>query len=188
MTTLRQRTRHVHKDSDDEGPAPILNDEEQEKIIDELKRNSALSNAVNIWLFRATVALSLGTQLHFLFDTSGRHPLTTILPTRFSNTQPLIPFAKVFTLLLVALHVNALFLLTTSLPFKVKLDPMQTFILSNLALAVAFVTRTTDFAQLFWWAGPSFLMAGVQAAVRWMHESEGSVAQLEKLKYDAKSA
>ncbi|KZV88925.1 hypothetical protein EXIGLDRAFT_838852 [Exidia glandulosa HHB12029] len=187
MATLRQRTQHVHKDSDDEEPAPILNDQEQEKNIDDLKPKSALYNAVNIWVFRATVVWSLGMQLQLLFDTSGQHPLTTILPARIGNMLPLIAFAKVFQLLLIAIHVNELFR-TTSLPFKVKLGHMQTFILWILALALAFATRTTNLGQLFWWAGPSFLMAGVEAAARWMPESEGSVAQPEKLKYDAKSA
>ena len=85
----------------------------------------------------------------FLLNNRERCPFTDTFPASWSNPQPLIPLARDFEVLNIALHVYCL------LPEGERLDCPITvghaLALSVAPFAIALVTRTTDFEQLFWW-------------------------------------
>ncbi|KAI9058389.1 hypothetical protein FKP32DRAFT_1614849 [Trametes sanguinea] len=197
-TAVRQRTPFRFSE-DDEQDDHVLDEQEQEKVIDRLRQQSANSNAMYSLGLQTVVGLSLLLHIIYMLCSSGESPLAVLF-----HNAPLrspMPLASVFALLQILIHcnlsLNALpsnhrlrravqrYHPSTQLP--VRLSHPLSIIAPTLAPLYAFLMGQ-DWVDVLWWSTTGCLTLLVAAVLRWMREEEQAIAELEKLRYDARGA
>ena len=130
-------------------------------------QETTASRWADTWVYRGMVLLSLHLYVlpvtyvmwissprvekraAFLLNNAERCPFTGTFPASWSNPQPLIPLGRDFEVLNIALHVYCL--LSERERRDCPITIRHACALSIAPFAIALVTCTTNFEQLFWW-------------------------------------
>ncbi|RDX53279.1 hypothetical protein OH76DRAFT_1399166 [Lentinus brumalis] len=197
--TIRQRAPFQFSE-DDDTDVHILDEEEQEEVIEDLRKKNDDSNAVYLMGLQAVLALSLLLQLVYLFKPNKISPFAVLLPG--STSEPL-PLANGLTILQILIHINlSLNCLPPNHPYR-KLVPRSTLpgslsiplpLLHPVALALPVIAPFLalalgrGLADLVWWAEPGILLAIVAVVKKWIADGEKDIMKLERLRYEARGA
>ncbi|KDQ11052.1 hypothetical protein BOTBODRAFT_190014 [Botryobasidium botryosum FD-172 SS1] len=187
-TNLRQR-----RTQDEAGP--VLDEQEQEEIIRNLRAESNKSTANHVFFLLSLLTLSLILQFIFLNKSAWSTQTATPLSIFFSEAPaPLLGGAVLFTLV----HISVLILDIGLLPPdpNLKIDTLPSFIhpllpvrglFLLLAPTISFLMRK-DMAQTIWWALPAGVHSIVWLSSKWIEAEAQSLQKLEELRYNAKGA
>ncbi|OSD07193.1 hypothetical protein PYCCODRAFT_1381746 [Trametes coccinea BRFM310] len=198
ITAVRQRIPFRFSE-DDEQDEHVLDEQEQEQVIDRLRQESASSNEMYSLGLQAVIGLSLLLHVLYMLRSSGESPLAVLFQN--ASLRSPMPLASVFTLLQILIHCN-LGLNTlplhnrlrravqrypspTQLPVPIS-HPLSVFA-PALAPLYAFLMGQ-DWVDVLWWSTAGCLTFLVAAVLKWMREEEQEIAELEKLRYDARGA
>ncbi|KAH0586197.1 hypothetical protein H2248_007456 [Termitomyces sp. 'cryptogamus'] len=170
----------------------ILDEEEQEKLIETLKKENQSSNYHFITILRVLLILSSILQIISLFN----NPLLTIFPTTILDTTPEIPLPIPFTLLNMFLHFN-LALVT----FPTELRSLNIFSEAalhsfpyQLTYAVAAVPPTLSmflrksWQSTAWWGVTILVVFTVQTVTYSINKGNESISELESMRYVSRGA
>ncbi|KAG8702688.1 hypothetical protein FRC12_008686 [Ceratobasidium sp. 428] len=194
-STVRQRKVFTFSEDGDktEDEARILDEQEQEDIVDELRQAAKRSNDSLARAITGILVLGIISQLYFLSTIlrgSQLTPLSPLLDT-FLEPKPLIPLASVLTVLhvgILSLDIISLLPALSSLQKSIPADfsryaPLATSLAPTLA-----IISGRDVAQLAWWCVPAEITALVWVSRGWMAGAVEDIAGLEQLRYDSKGA
>ncbi|KAG9007141.1 hypothetical protein FRB94_014614 [Tulasnella sp. JGI-2019a] len=203
MDELRQRApfRLVGEDEAVDNMNPedderhILDEQEQEKVIQDLRQMSQKSDWIYVQALRMIMLNSIMLQVVFLSSlVTYRHSRTipTPLSPFFSTVpRPLIPIASGFTFLAITLHILDAFLISSSSCLTPILVAGGFSIpRAALYLLAPFLSVLTgrDLPQTIWWAFPAVVAGLVILMQRWTSDNTRSVEELEGLRYNAPGA
>ncbi|KAI0720457.1 hypothetical protein C8T65DRAFT_735794 [Cerioporus squamosus] len=197
--TVRQRATFRFSE-DDETDVHILDEEEQEEVIEDLRKQNDDSNAVYLMGLQAVLALSLLLQLVYLFNPRKISPFAVLFPS--STSEPL-PLATGLTILQILIHAN---LSLNCLPrnHSYRTSPPPSTFPGSLAIPLPLshpvpialpviapllaLLLGRGFADLVWWAEPGVLCAIVAVVKKWIADGEKDIMKLERLRYMARGA
>ncbi|KAH8104775.1 hypothetical protein BXZ70DRAFT_615670 [Cristinia sonorae] len=202
--SVRQRVPFRFSENGDEN-ARILDEQEQEELLEQLKRKSDENNSQYSFFIRIVIALS--STLHILYLLKSPESKKPPIAVLFPNYTPPDGFRPItghlfFTTLNLFIHANLSVHLAhpthhvrewlargdyhqyTSflpLPFSVLFAlsapaPLMSFIVSN------------GWHDVVWWGETAAMVWFVSSAHRWMGEETESLRNLERLRYDARGA
>ncbi|CCM03493.1 uncharacterized protein FIBRA_05627 [Fibroporia radiculosa] len=195
--SLRQRIPFRFSEND-QSDDHILDEQEQEELIESLRRQSR--TVASQYVIYAEVILGLSCLLHviFLFKQDKESPLYALLPT-IVPTAPL-PLAALFAVLHIALHLNLGLLLLpyessiirwlASLPPPLSALPIvlsHPICLVAPALAPALsLLLLRGWPETVWWSVAGAMTWFVYTIRQWPEQSEDDIRQLENMRYDAR--
>ncbi|KAH9480407.1 hypothetical protein JR316_0007005 [Psilocybe cubensis] len=190
MDTLRRRIPFKLSEDDDTGlENDILDEQEQEELIDELRReNENVNHAYSIAL---KVLVGLSCILHV--TTINHNPLFSIFPIQGNEVS--IPLPAIFTILALYIHFN-LVLLFFSNEIRIRfnlsgpIDPLSFQLLYSLS-AVAptlclFLQKPWQITA--WWCETGLIVFIVHTVMDAIQQSNQGIAELETMKYTAPGA
>ncbi|KAI0670767.1 hypothetical protein C8Q78DRAFT_1069514 [Trametes maxima] len=203
MTAVRQRI--PFRFTEDEGPeGHILDEQEQEEVIERLRKQSTGSNTVYLIGLQGVIGLSL--LLHFLYISRSpkQSPLAALFPDTPASSP--VPLATPLALLQVFIHFNlslnvlgmfpldhplrqaprsGVFPPWTRLPISVS-HPVTLSIPAAAPIYALFLGQS--WPDVLWWATSGIITAVVVVALKWMKDEEEEITTLEKLRYTARGA
>ncbi|KIP06203.1 hypothetical protein PHLGIDRAFT_128414 [Phlebiopsis gigantea 11061_1 CR5-6] len=179
--------------------ALVLDEQEQEEVIQNLKDKSEHHNTQYIILFQIVIGLSALLHVVFFFSPSKQSPLAAIFPTSGSESTPRkLPLTTYFTITHMLLHVDlSLHLLPPSNRVRSFIAGTTSntipgsyallFSLLSVAPLVALFMRLS-WVDIAWWSTALLLTWFIHGGQRWMRDEEEALQKLETLRYDAKGA
>ncbi|KAI0346030.1 hypothetical protein BDW22DRAFT_1370486 [Trametopsis cervina] len=193
--SLRQRSTYRSSDDDDSN-GPILDEQEQEELINDLKEESQTRNTQYQYLLQVFIALSAVLHISYLLNGSGETPFAAILPR--TAPSPPIPGASAFIFLALFVHAN-LSLHLVSPQHAVRSNLANTFaghvplrqpfiFLASLIAPVLAVCLSRSLVDVMWWCFTLNLAAFIFSAQRWFRQEAEAIQRLENMRYDARGA
>ncbi|KLO12989.1 hypothetical protein SCHPADRAFT_828687 [Schizopora paradoxa] len=206
----QMRKRNPFKSIDDgveQDDVRILDEQEQEEVIQELRRVNNASN--NQFLIALRILVGISTFLRVLSFDSPQLILSLFLTIR-THDSPII-LSRLFALLHTGVHLNVLLHLFTNsnsspgaagISRQIRLDDVPswiadvpylplpftwTFFLALLAPLTSIVS-TRAWQQSAWWSTAFCLSLVSGRILAWISEGEESIRKLEGLQYNAKGA
>ncbi|KZT09118.1 uncharacterized protein LAESUDRAFT_748343 [Laetiporus sulphureus 93-53] len=197
--SLRQRVPFQSSaENEQQGEEHILDDQEQQELIEGLRRQSDAATSQYLFLVQAVIGLSL--LLHIVFILSGDNPFYALLPW-FEPLPPAIPLSPFFAFLHILLHLNLFLLLLppahplilaiAGLPFPLSLITLPLaftfvgpFTLGAPALSLLFLA---GWPEVFWWSVLAGLTWFVYSVKNWNEQSDVEIRELEGLSETWKS-
>ncbi|KAM5533471.1 hypothetical protein V8D89_012909 [Ganoderma adspersum] len=198
-TAIRQRVPfRFSEDGDSDGR--VLDEQEQEEVIDRLRKQNEDSNTVYYTGLQVVIGLSLLIHSVFALSSTRLSPLAPLFPNLPSEP---VPFANALLLLQFLVHANLvvyclppkhhlrLKISNTRLPRSWSLPLPLSHPLSIVLPMVApvyslFLGRGT--VDVLWWSATGFLTAVIALTTKWMKDAAKDVEELEKLRYRARGA
>ncbi|KAI0697904.1 hypothetical protein BC835DRAFT_1336796 [Cytidiella melzeri] len=195
--SLRKRNTFKSSETGDEDQGPILDEQEQEQLINLLKKDSAAKNARYAGLLQGLVGISAILHLMYLSSSTGESPFAAVLPPGSTSSRPL-PVAPFFSSVALFIHVNLFLRLlpsahfirrSVSSTFAGHVPLRYTFIFAMAAVApVLSLALWQSWADVLWWCTTVCLVYWIYTAQSWFEQEAEEIKQLEKLQYDAKGA
>ncbi|KAI0087852.1 hypothetical protein BDY19DRAFT_994740 [Irpex rosettiformis] len=194
--SIRQRTTfRFSEDGDDSGP--VLDEQEQEELINDLRQHSEVRNAQYVLLLQVLIAVSVILQLMYLFSGTRESPFVAILLPEATPSKP-IPASTLFIAISLFLHAN-LSLSFLSQTHMIRRSVSSTFgghvplryVFLFVASAIAPLLSSVlwqSWADLLWWSTTPCLVYFMYSAQCWFDEEAEAIRGLEKMRYDAKGA
>ncbi|KAJ3983608.1 hypothetical protein F5890DRAFT_164162 [Lentinula detonsa] len=197
---LRRRITFKFSEETEEGPI-LLDDQEQEEVIETLRKENAKSNKQSILMMK--IVLLLSTILHIIyFINPTDDPLLILLPR--ANLDETIPLPRPFTFISLVLHVNLMLLLdsTSVRNFLVQagvglddniqlgnytLSPTLAYALAFVAPAVCLFLRRS-WLTIAWWSITVCVTYAVQLVLEAAAQGDEHIRSLEAMKYAAPGA
>ncbi|ESK87160.1 hypothetical protein Moror_11853 [Moniliophthora roreri MCA 2997] len=195
------RRRNPFKFSSDEGEENVVLDEqEQEEVIQRLREENNKSSAQYSLAIQCIVCLSTLVHLIYLFNPTAE-PLSALIPNQPSlGIDPQIPLPRPFTVISLALHLNAILLFDPThvhfllrrmqLGDNIEIHPLPynlSYILSLVAPAVCFFLRK-PWLTIGWWSITPAVIYAVQAVQEAITQGNENITALEAMKYTAPGA
>ncbi|KAH6912608.1 hypothetical protein BKA70DRAFT_1422182 [Coprinopsis sp. MPI-PUGE-AT-0042] len=191
MESLRRRV--PFKQDDDEGnETRILDEQEQEQVVEDLRSRNDSSNAqYRLWL-QGLLAISALLQLIYLFNPSKDSPLLTLFPPSGPASSP-VPLSTLLTLISLVSHGSLVMLsrqqthllaqlrLPDGIPFSVLYSISA--VGPTLALVLGKPWQTT-----VWWCFTAAIIFVSQTVLEAIDAGDHSVAELEAIMYRAPGA
>ncbi|KAF5315495.1 hypothetical protein D9619_007175 [Psilocybe cf. subviscida] len=187
MDTLRRRIPFkLADDNDDNNDNLILDEEQQDAVIESLRKENDI---VNRWYSSALMlVVGLSCILHLL--TFQRNPLLAIFP--INSTQPSLPLPAAFTILSLFVHANlALFLdVKVRLSIRETLTPLSYRFLYLLCAVAPTLSLFLNkpWQTTVWWCSTPLVVAMVQTVLDSVQQNIQGIADLETMKYSAPGA
>ncbi|KAL6304333.1 hypothetical protein BKA93DRAFT_825791 [Sparassis latifolia] len=199
--SVRRRVPFVSSDTAEEDDH-VLDEQEQEELIETLRKQSDASNVHYLILLQITLAFSCMLHLIFVFHEPKLSPLYAFFPPPPDTSPHTIAFPVLFGAVHILLHLNlSLTLLPPthrlrrmllSLPPPLRAVPIpltHPAVLCAAALAPAFsLVLRCGWADVVWWALAGGMTALVWAVQAWISQSERGIRELEGLRYNARGA
>ncbi|TFK64643.1 hypothetical protein BDN72DRAFT_846410 [Pluteus cervinus] len=195
MDNLRRRVPFtISESAEDHEEALILDEQEQEAIIESLRKENVESNQQYLLFAYVLLGLSTFLQVISFFGSSERNPILNVFPTNQTGGIS-IPLSRVFTLVSLIIHFDLLRSIypdeqgsTTLLDVSVPTTPIYisyciTTIPTILSLSLSCPWQTTT-----WWSVPivmTFLTHFVKESIR---QGRSLLSELESKKYVAPGA
>ncbi|KAG8687748.1 hypothetical protein FRC08_011823 [Ceratobasidium sp. 394] len=194
-STVRQRKAFAFSEDGEnvEGENRILDEQEQEEIIDELRQAAKRSNDNLTMVITGILVIGIVSQLYFLSTTlrgSQLTPLSPLLDT-FLEPKSLIPLASTLTVLhigVLALDIISLFPTLSNVQKSIPADISRYAPLTACIAPIIAIISGRDVAQLAWWCVPAEITALVWVSRGWMAGAVEDITGLEQLRYDSKGA
>ncbi|KAF9450584.1 hypothetical protein P691DRAFT_665001 [Macrolepiota fuliginosa MF-IS2] len=194
MDTLRRRTTFKFSEQD-EGDDRILDEQEQDELIQNLRKQNEQSTNQQLIFVRILVLLSALLQFIHLLTPTKTNPLFVIFPNETQLSPPTIPFATGFTIISLLIHLNLAILfhpddVRTHLQLTHNPRPLS----YGLLYALSAVSPTLSiFLQLpwqitVWWLLTSIIVFVVQTVMDTVESGSQSVSELESMRYVARGA
>ncbi|TBU28630.1 hypothetical protein BD311DRAFT_722194 [Dichomitus squalens] len=185
---------------DDDLDGHVLDEQEQEEVLDRLRKQNQNSNAVYYTGLQFVVSLSLLIHAVFTFSSTKISPLAPLFPD--SPSKP-VPFTNALLLLQYMVHGNLILYclprkhhmrqmipnasLPRSFSLPLPLSHPAAIVLPLIAPAYAtFLGR--GIVDVLWWSAAGILSLVVGLATKWMRDAEKDVEELDKLRYTARGA
>ncbi|KAL0961094.1 hypothetical protein HGRIS_006076 [Hohenbuehelia grisea] len=200
MENIRQRLPFKFSDSEDNTtPSEILDEQEQDEVIQDLRRRNSSSN--QHYGLAGLIILFLSFLLHvvFLFSSRKASPLLSILPSEIIDPDPPLPLVSLFSLISLALHLN----------LAILLDPQRArsllggefgeqislhYLSYQFSYAIAAVAPTLclflgrSWQTIVWWCFPIGLIYITQSLQQAIAQGHESIMALEAMRYRAPGA
>ncbi|KAG9097090.1 hypothetical protein FRC06_007977 [Ceratobasidium sp. 370] len=194
-STVRQRKAFAFSEDGEiiEDESRVLDEQEQEEIIDELRQAAKRSNDNMTMAITGMLVLGIVSQLYFLSTMlrgSQLTPLSPLLDT-ILEPRPLIPFASILTILhigILALDIISLLPALSNLQKSIPTDFSRYAPLTTCLAPALAILSGRDVAQLAWWCVPAEITALVWVSRGWMAGAAEDIMELEQLRYDSKGA
>ncbi|KAJ3996912.1 hypothetical protein F5050DRAFT_1504323 [Lentinula boryana] len=197
---LRRRITFKFSEETEESPV-LLDDQEQEEVIETLRKENAKSNKQSISMMK--IVLLLSTILHIIyFINPADDPLLILIPR--ANLDETIPLPRPFTFISLVLHVNLILLLDSTSVRNVlvqagiglddsiqlgnyTLSPTLAYALSFVAPAVCLFLRRS-WLTVAWWSITVSVTYAVQLVLEAAAQGDEHIRSLEAMKYAAPGA
>ncbi|KAI0320528.1 hypothetical protein OF83DRAFT_1104363 [Amylostereum chailletii] len=186
MSSVHKRTPFKYSEEAETLEDVVLDEEEQEDVIEDLRLQNKNANAQAFIMLRAIISLAIF--LHFMALSREINPLDAF----FSNDHPspMIPLAPLFTFTHVALLLDLALYGWTNFPWIFRLPPVThkaAYVIAGVAPFLCVVTGQ-GWVNIAWWSF-GFATVGVDDFIhRMVARSEAYIADLEKKKYLARGA
>lgn len=194
MDSFRRRIPFKFSEHESGEDAEVLDEQQQDAVVEKLRRANAVASAQYQLMLRTVLALSALLQLVFLFSPSKQSPLLIIFPSSVEH-EPSIPFPSCFTLLSLFLHLNLAILCHPDLVrVHLQLNNNPRSLSYELLYSMSAVPPTLSlFLQktwqtTVWWCSPALIIFIVQSVMEAIETGNQGVAELESLKYVAPGA
>ncbi|KAI0057815.1 hypothetical protein BV25DRAFT_1830733 [Artomyces pyxidatus] len=182
MAALRQRIPFT-LESNEESETVILDEQEQEEVIENLRTQEDASNRQFRIIVRGIVGSSLCIHLWYL--------VRRINPfNAFFTPVPPIPAAALFALIHIAVHANLLLLSWPTRSFMQDITPLSyptLYAISGVAPLISFLAGRGA-ANVLWWSFALGALAFHHAVQLSISRGQAEIAQLETLRYNARGA
>ncbi|OBZ71542.1 hypothetical protein A0H81_08427 [Grifola frondosa] len=195
--SLRQRIPFRYFDAEEETER-VLDEQEQEELIQDLRRQSDSSNNLYVTLLHVLLALSGIVHLIYLYSPTKESPFSALLGSH--SPAPPIPLASAFDVLHMLLHLHLhLHLLhpehpirrmlssAPNIPFPLPLTHPLILTAPALAPVLSLLLRR-DWRDALWWSVASGMTWLVYSTLKWIQKNEEDIHELEKMQYDARGA
>ncbi|KIK52076.1 hypothetical protein GYMLUDRAFT_50148 [Collybiopsis luxurians FD-317 M1] len=184
--------------------ATILDDQEQEALIEDLRNENTKSNKQSIVMMQILCLLSSVLHLIYLVDPTD-DPLLILFPQHSkSSMDDTIPLPHPFTLVSLALHVNLLLLLDSisirnvllrigiglddNADFRLyTLSPTLSYTLAFVAPAVCLFLRRSWWT-VAWWSITALITFAVHSVLESIASGNEHITSLEAMRYTAPGA
>ncbi|KDQ62335.1 hypothetical protein JAAARDRAFT_122292 [Jaapia argillacea MUCL 33604] len=172
----------------------ILDEQEQEEIIEELKREISKSSSQYTSALVLVVGLSCLLQFISLLKPPTEHPFVPIFSSDIA--EPAIPGARPFTVLHILIHANLLLSLLFDQNWvkdlelgQFRLPTSYTHMLLASAIApILSVILGKTWATTGWWSVTILVSLLVQTVQGWLEAGNENIVELEKMRYVARGA
>ncbi|KIM43219.1 hypothetical protein M413DRAFT_26388 [Hebeloma cylindrosporum] len=180
MDTLRRRIPFkLEGDSEEIYDNVVLDEQQQEEIIDRLRKENDVVN------WRYSIALKIVVALSFISQLVSftNNPLLAIYPIR--GPEPSIPLPGVFTILSLFIHLNLALLFSSG---KIRPLPYQLlYTLSAVAPTLSLFLQK-PWQITVWWCITPLMVYLNQTVMDAFQQSIQGIADLEQMKYTAPGA
>ncbi|KDR82804.1 hypothetical protein GALMADRAFT_134357 [Galerina marginata CBS 339.88] len=192
MDTLRRRIPFkVGEDDDANTDGEVLDDQQQEELIEVLRKENEIVNQRYSTALKVVVGLSCMLQL----ITFNQNPLLTVFPIQ--GTESSIPLPAIFTLLAVYIHANLIIMFFAN-EFRVRFQfqfsnlvgPLSyqfLYLLSAVAPTLCLFLQK-PWQAILWWCTTPLMVFIVHAVMDAIQQSNQGIADLETMKYKAPGA
>ncbi|THG98824.1 hypothetical protein EW026_g3433 [Hermanssonia centrifuga] len=200
--SLRQRIPFKFPAEGEEDDGHIMDEQEQEEVIHQLKIQSDSQNARYNFLLQIVIALSLVLHLIYILGSPKRSPLAVIFPPVDASSRT-IPLPGLFASVHVVIHSSLILhvspkarfslsaLLGESLQASVRnfvpLPYPIMFGACSIAPIISLMIGQT-WADVIFWSLAAALTWFIHSAQNWMKRDVDSIRQLEAMRYDARGA
>ncbi|RPD62382.1 hypothetical protein L226DRAFT_611039 [Lentinus tigrinus ALCF2SS1-7] len=197
-SAVRQRV--PFRFSEGEEDLHILDEQEQEEVIEDFRKQNDDSNAVYFMGLQVVLVLSAILQLVYLFNSKKISPLAVLFPD--STSEPL-PLANGLAILQILIHINlSLNILPPNHSYR-RLLPSTTFpgaltvplpLSHPVAIALPAIAPLLALAlsrgraDVLWWAEAGVMTVVVALVKKWVADGEKDIMKLERLRYMARGA
>ncbi|KAI0776572.1 hypothetical protein BD413DRAFT_223949 [Trametes elegans] len=200
MNAVRQRVPFRFSE-DEEQDNHVLDEQEQEEVIDRLRRESASSNAIYLIGLQAIIGLSVLLHAIYTLKSPKYSPLAILFPD--SPVGAPLPLGTPLALLQVLIHINlSLNVLPPTHPIRQAMRssalppsfrppfplPHPATLLAPTLAPIYALLLGQGWTDVLWWSLTGLLTTIVVVTTKWMRDEEEELANLEKLRYTARGA
>ncbi|TFK40807.1 hypothetical protein BDQ12DRAFT_734000 [Crucibulum laeve] len=195
MDTIRRRVPFKFSEEKEEKETEVLDEQEQDELIEKLRRENEISNRQYLVLIRVVLALSALLQFVFLFSPSKSSPLFSLFPAASVGEDLSMPLPTLFIMLSLFVHLNLAFLFHPNeirmlLQLNQNPSPLSYELLYTLSAVPptlsAFLWR--PWQTTLWWCFTPMIVFIVHTVMSAIDNGNESIADLETMKYVAPGA